>query len=277
MLSRKFVVPMFLLLVSCLAVGSLAQGCSSSNNRAQMLMMLAAGETRMITDPKDRLTRQLNLAYIQIHDGHKEDALITLRDARETVGSAGEEDFDQTAKLAAWISLSQLGRQAEGRGFADESLTRALEFLNKLEPVENRCKYVRSVATEVRDLRGAPKASELFVSGGAWAKAYEDQPVRRWFIVSFAVELFNDELFERGLEVMRNEDDAVWRADTLLQLAGKIPGGPVPIVEEASVSRREYDFGDGEDVQPQLQQPASLNRSKNLEVDVSFEKNYQMQ
>ena len=254
-------------LLSLTLFAAMLSCAGASAHRTQRLLALASGEIRFIKAPLERITRQLNLANIQIEDGHDEDGMVTLRDARETLGSAGEDDFTDHTKMAGWISLVELSHQAKDLGFAEDALEKALAELNEIEPEYNRIRYVRGVADQVGLLLGKEERADLLVKGGSWAKGIENPYQRRQVLLSYVDDLFAREYYHRGLEVLRNDGDAAWRADTLLAMSGQEKsdgGGGVPVDQMRGIG----------DYRQQAAEPSGARRRNEFEADLSFKTNY---
>ena len=197
-------------------------GCGGSGfrnaDRAQRLMALAAGEAGQIESPKQRLTAQLNVAELQINNRHARDAMATLVKARDTLRSI-EGDLDDQARLAGWISLSELARRIDQTAFANAAVDRAIQLLEQLDPPPARVEYVRAVAQELRILRGKAAAAALLRQAGPWAAQIEDMVYRRQAYQAIASDLFLNDDDEGGLALLRQDPDAAWRTATLTALA----------------------------------------------------------
>src|SRR6266550_5241630 len=143
--------------IALLVVVILIVGCQSRTGTAldpDRILHMAGEEAGLITAPKERLTRQLNIANRQTENGHPADARRTLADARQTIEHADKTALTDHERLAGWISLSELARNADDKPFANGALDQALISLNDLTPVQARCEYVLGVEREMRVLRG---------------------------------------------------------------------------------------------------------------------------
>jgi hypothetical protein len=183
-------------------------------------MALAAEEAAMIADLDARLTRLLNLAEMQIYREHPADARTTLAHARTTLGSEqAPKQLNDHARISGWISVSELSRQADDDESARSACDSAVTAMRGIEDPAVRCEYVMGVCNELQYLRGAPAAAMVLAESGPWTKAIDDVARRRQAVISFAAALFNLDDFTRGQQMLRQEDDAAWRSDTLTQLA----------------------------------------------------------
>jgi hypothetical protein len=199
-----------------------------TENRSQRLMALAAQEAGHIPEPDMRLTRQLNLADQQIQRGWPADALITLGSARDTLQSNDATRLNEYATISGWISISQLARQITAAELARQACDSAVAAMEKLEDPAKRCQYVFGVANELQYLKGMPAAAAVLAKAGPWTRAIDNIQQRREAEVSFASALFNFDDYAAGQQMLRNDDDAAWRSDTLARLAAIPVGGAVP-------------------------------------------------
>jgi hypothetical protein len=195
-----------------------------TGNRERELLALAAREAADIADPDARLTRQLNIADAQVHRVSTMDGVRTLRDARRTIAESGEK-LGEDARLAGWVSISQLARAAQDRAAAESACHEALERLQGLPGEARRCQYVLGVANEAKHLVAEKTAVELLTLAGGWAKSIEREAERHQALLAFAVALFNLDRTEDAIAVLRNEPDAAWRSDTLAMLASSSARG----------------------------------------------------
>jgi hypothetical protein len=189
------------------------------------ILHMAGEEAGQITNPTARLTRQLNVAYRQIENRRKTDARATLAGARQTMESVHDASVhDQPPlsdhdRLAGWISISELSREAEDTGLANVALDRALAHLDRVEPPTARCDYVPGIAREVRQLRGDAAGARLLVRAGEWAVKIAERPTRRAAFVAFAEELFRCNDYESARQMLRRDEDASWRSDALTAIS----------------------------------------------------------
>jgi hypothetical protein len=188
---------------------------------ADRVLHMAGEEAGQIPNPTARLTRQLNIAFRQIGYVKLADARTTLAQARKTLESTHDAAVhDQPPigdhdRLAGWISLSELSRDAQDPATANVAVDRALAHLNKIEPAHARCEYVPGIAKEVRELRGDKPAAALLVTAGEWATKIPELPTRRSAYLAFATELFRANDYEAARQLLRRDEDATWRADAL--------------------------------------------------------------
>jgi hypothetical protein len=194
--------------------------------RAQHLTALAAQEAAMIADIDVRLTRLLNLAELQMRHKWLDGARATLEASRQTLGSSAGKQLNEHARISGWVSVSELSRQARDDAGALSACDGALAAIRAIEDPARRCDYVMGVCNELQYLRGKPAAAGLLAEAGPWTKSIDDVRLRRLAVVSFASALFNLDDFARGQQMLRQEDDASWRSDTLTLLAAASMGAP---------------------------------------------------
>jgi hypothetical protein len=202
-------------------------------SRSGRLLTIAGEEAAFITDLPDRLTRQLNIADLQIQAGQKSEALKTLARAAETLqvpeaatqpeGAPRKPKLDDFARIAGWTSVAELSHIAGDDKSATDAYMNAVEALSSVKPEVTRAQYVLSLSQVARQLRGAAEAGQLLVKGGEWAARIPDQRTRRFALTTFASALVNDDSLEQARTVMRNELDPAWRADTFAALARSVP------------------------------------------------------
>ncbi len=187
--------------------------------RSQKLMALAAEEATAITDVDARLTRQLNLADMQIQRNWPDDAKVTLDAARKTLGSEDSKKLNDHARISGWVSVSELSRAVKDTDGANTACDGAIKAVREIEDPAVRCEYVMGICNEMQYLKGKAKAADLLAEAGPWTKNIDQIDHRRLAVVSFAGALFNLDDFAKGQAMLKNEDDAAWRSDTLTQLA----------------------------------------------------------
>jgi hypothetical protein len=186
---------------------------------------MAGEEAGQIHNPRERLARQLNIAFRQIGNAKKSDARSTLDRARQTMEAAHDASVhDQPPlsdhdRLAGWISISELAREAEDKTSANVALDRALSHLERVEPPAARCEYVPGIAREVRELRGPAPAAKLLATAGQWGATVPELSTRRAAYVAFAEELFRCDDYESARQLLRRDEDPVWRSDALTALS----------------------------------------------------------
>jgi hypothetical protein len=190
-----------------------------SEKRSEMLTALAAQEAALITDVDARLTRLLNLAELQIQRQWLEGGRATLEAGRRTLGSDDAKKLNDHARISGWVSISELSRHAKDNRGASSACDGAVIATRAIEDPARRCDYVMGVCNELQYLKGKSAAAELLAEVGPWSKSIDDVRLRRLAVVSFAAALFNLDDFSRGQQMLRQEDDASWRSDTLTRLA----------------------------------------------------------
>jgi hypothetical protein len=198
------------------------------------VLHMAGEEAGGIANPTARLTRQLNVAFRQIQHMRLADARSTLGRARGTLEGVHDASVhDQPPlsdhdRLAGWVSVSELSREAEDKAVADVALGRALGHLENMQPEQARCEYVPGIAREVRKLRGDKAAAGLLVRAGEWAAKIPELPTRRAAYLVFATELFRANDYEAARLMVRRDGDATWRADALTAVSDFGRFAPVP-------------------------------------------------
>src|SRR3954447_8192693 len=108
--------------IALLVVVILIAGCQTRTGTAldpDRILHMAGEEAGKINAPKERLTRQLNIANRQTENGHAGDARKTLAEARSTIEHADKNALTEHQRLAGWISLSELARNADDKPFAN--------------------------------------------------------------------------------------------------------------------------------------------------------------
>lgn len=206
------------------AVLVLVCGCGGGDSfrdsdRAARLMAMAGEEAGQIDSPSDSLARQLQIADMQNDRGRHADARKTLASAVETLRTAPAGALELGTRLAGWVSVSELSRGADDRRTAEAACDEALRILRNDVPPVQRPQFVRSLAVELRELRGKPAAAALLREAGPWASAVQDEDERRQAYRAIASDLFLYDDYAGGQAVLRQDEDAVWRTDTLLALA----------------------------------------------------------
>jgi hypothetical protein len=209
--------------------------------RSAKLLTMAAEEAGAIDSLDDRLTRQLNIADLQIQCGQKSEAIKTLTLAVSTLqvrekspagtesaadgpaksgrGEETKQNFDEFRRIAGWTSVAELAHAAGDLKMANAAYIDAVEALNSVQPEIKRAEYVMSLSEICYTLRGQNEATQLLVKGGQWAQKITNQTVRRYALATFARQLTNYDDLEDARIVMRNEADARWRSDMFAALA----------------------------------------------------------
>ncbi|HUT59703.1 MAG TPA: hypothetical protein VNA25_17795 [Phycisphaerae bacterium] len=238
--------------VSMMAAAAMLAGCEpgagfQSGDRAAILMRLAEEEADRISSPKDRLTRQLNIANLQIGERRHADGRATLARARATLESAGKDELTDHERISGWVSISELSRHAGDYPSARSACQEGLGFLRTIQPVADRVQYLRGLAEELRKCIGKAASAKVLREGGQWVKTVEERVRRRAAFTMVAHDLFLCDDYDGGRDVLRLEDDTTWRTDTLIQLAGNaIPSKPMwnqiarPVTFEATYKRADY-------------------------------------
>jgi hypothetical protein len=185
-------------------------------------MQLAAGEAAQMQAPDQKLASLLNIAELQTDNGHDADALATLAEARQILAEIAEKLEPQT-RIAGWVSLSQLSRQAGDADFANQAIDRAVVALKRLEPPSSRVQFVRGVAAQLHVLRGDAAAARLLVQAGPWIEDGQDSKriARREALVAIASDLFLYNDYDAGLAMLRRDPSPDWRTQVLTQLADR--------------------------------------------------------
>ncbi|HEY8665334.1 MAG TPA: hypothetical protein VIL86_01655 [Tepidisphaeraceae bacterium] len=195
-------------------------GCSNAGQgRTERLIALASAEAAGIPNVKDRFTRQLNIAELQLRNGDKRGARGTLGQAAGTIKTQDDKQLDAFTQLAGWVSISQLSRGADDKTAASAAIEQALAVLHGIEPASERCQYVVSLAREVRVIRGDVASVKLINEAGPWVASIKEQAERRRALMAFADELFTAEDYSAGQAMLHNDSDAAWRSDTLIAMA----------------------------------------------------------
>ena len=200
-------------------VGAVFLGGCTSTDRAARLTSLAAGEAASITKPRDRLQQQLNIAEMQNLHMWFQDARANLGTARKTIESSDHDQLTDLDRIAGWVSISELSRvagDAAGAAFACEG---ARKSLLAIEPEAKRCEYVRGLSREFYALGDKRSATDLLQQAGGWAKSIQETEYRRKALAAIANDLFGWNEYDSGRDVLRQDDDAAWRSQTLLALA----------------------------------------------------------
>jgi hypothetical protein len=199
-------------------------GCESQPTTTPLdpdrILHMAGEEAGQIASPRDRLTRQLNIANRETETGKPANARNTLALARKTLEDAGKKDLTDQERLSGWISLSELARAADDKPFANGALDRAIVALNQITPDPARCEYVPGIEAEVRILRGGAEAAKLLRTAADWAMDLPPRTRRSAFVI-YTEELFRCNDYDGGKRVMDHEPDAAWRSDALVAMSDR--------------------------------------------------------
>ena len=203
-------------------------GCSSTPSpaavREKKLLSMASAETQFISDPKDRLTRQLNFAFDQSADHQTAEARDSLAHAVETLKTPEAARMDWQIRIAGWVSVSQLSRRIADTATANTACDQAVAMLHQIDPVTERPRYVIGVADEVRELHGPEASAKMLEESAPWTEEIKDQPIRRGALFLITDAIFDCDDYKGGLVALRTDPDATWRSDSLKRLADF--GGP---------------------------------------------------
>ena len=209
------------LVLATAAVSSITSCSHDTSTRTGRLLTMAAEEAGFIDSLQDRLTRQLNIADLQIQTGQKTEALKTLDLAATTlrVDEKEKKTLDDFRRIAGWTSVAELSHQAGGDKPALDAYYNAVESLNSVQPVTTRAQYVLSLSEICLILKGKDEAGQLLIKGGEWASKIPDTLTRRYALTTFTTQLIGYDNLDAARTVMRNEPDATWRADSLAAMA----------------------------------------------------------
>lgn len=208
------------LLLAAASVSTMS--CSrDTSNRSGRLLTMAAEEAGFIDSIQERLTRQLNIADLQIQSKQKAEALKTLALAGKTleVEEKDKKTLDDFRRIAGWASVAELAHQAGDDSVAVTAYYNAREKLDSVSPEARRAEYVLSLSEICFMLKGKQEAGQLLVKGGGWASKISDTNVRRYALTTFTTQLIGYDDLDSARLVMRNEPDAAWRADSLAVMA----------------------------------------------------------
>lgn len=207
-----------------------------TEERSRNLMAMAASEAADIPDIDQRLTRQLNLADMQINRSWKDDAKNTLAACRDTLKSADASKLKEHARMSGWVSVSELCRGVGDKDGAAIACDGAVAELHNLADPAVRCQYVMGVSNELQYIKGKDFAAKTLEEAGPWTKSIDNVDLRRRAVISFATALFNLDEFGGGQKMLKNEGDASWRSDMLAQLAMQAPP-PSAFAQRKSAAR----------------------------------------
>ena len=192
----------------------------SDAERSRRLIELAQKSAAEVIIPKERLTRQLNIAEVQLMRQSASDAQATLAAARKTITDSSKDQLDDYTRLAGWVSISQLSRRANDPVTADVAITQAISSIKILEPKAQRCDYVISLAGEVREVRGKAAAGKFLAQAAPWALEKDNKTQHRQILLAFAREaFFQCDAFDDGRVILQQDSDAGWQSDMLLAMA----------------------------------------------------------
>lgn len=225
-----------------------------TEQRSRQLTALAAQEAGLIEDIDARLTRQLNLADMQIRRDWPADARTTLTGARSTLESEEASKLNDHARISGWVSVSELSREVKDMATARAACEGAEQAVRTIEDPAVRCEYVMGVANERQYIDGAPVAARLLTEAGPWTQSIDHVERRRQAVVGFASALFNLDDFAAGQQMLRHEPDPAWRSDTLIGLA--------------SMDRKRHD------VQPSAPQAAEMREESSPRLRATTDDRY---
>jgi len=214
-----------LLWVSVVGLAAWLMGCQGANgfrsaDRASRLMAMAGAEAAQVAAPRDRLSRQLNIAHMQNEQGYLLSARSTLAAAAQTLRET-DKSLDVQIRLAGWVSVSELSRASRDRALAASACRQALDILRTIDPQADRCQFVCGVADEIRHLHGKAASASLLREAGDWAASIDNLALCREAYRAFAADLFLCDDYDGGLAMLRRDGDAAWRSDTLAALASQ--------------------------------------------------------
>jgi hypothetical protein len=212
-----------------------------SRERAAVLMRLAGQEADQITTPRERLTRLLNLAELQIGQGDSAGARATLSRAGATVRACSADDLDVHLHVSAWVSISELSRRAGDPGAARSACQEGLTFLRTVLPPAERVPYVKGLAAEFLACSGKAASASVLREGAQWAADIKDLSQRRSTLTILAHDLFLDDDYDGGRDALRRDPDVNWRTDTLIQLAKDAI--PAPVQQMWNKSQVDVSYG----------------------------------
>ena len=204
----------------------------ASDTRSRTLLALAGRQAAKIPAVDIRLTRLLNLADQEIQRGYKAEARDTLSFASEALAGKDAATLDEQARISGWVSVSELSRQANDKAAASAACDGAVVALRAIEDPARRCDYVIGVCNELQYLKGKGYAAKLLDEAGEWTRSIDSIGRRRQAVTGFASALFNLDDYAAGERMISREEDAVWGADMLTQLASMAQpandGRPLP-------------------------------------------------
>ena len=203
----------------CTETRQLSPRLQPTEERSRRLTMLSAEEASLLPDADVRLTRQLNIADMQIARGWNKDAPRTLAEARKTLQSDDAKGLSDHARVSGWVSISELSRRVEDQPAASLAGERAVDAVLAISDEGKRCEYVIGVANELQFARGLSEAAGFVSQAGPWTKSLPDELTRRRAMVGFASVLFNLDDYAAGQTMLRQDPDVMWRTDTLARLA----------------------------------------------------------
>jgi hypothetical protein len=223
-----------ILLSGCAGSGGVSGTPQRTPERGRQLLSLAGQEAGKITDLNARITRQLNIASLQIDAADPRAGAATLQEAMKTLGlPAAQTQLNDHTRMSGWVSVSELARQAGDKVLANAACDGGDKTLRAIAKIGDRCQYVMGLANEISHLRGDKPAVDLLIEGGQWAKDIGDREERRRAIAAFAVALFNIDRYDSGLATLQNEEDAAWRSDKLVEWSRPRVFAPILIAQDS--------------------------------------------
>jgi hypothetical protein len=211
------------LLTAWIAALAFGAGCAPRDTRFQQLTELATTEVRELPNPVDRLAKFLQLANLQAWHDETAAARAARDDARQVLMQSDSSKLGMEPRLAGWISLAELSREARSLDDSRIAAGQAETLLHSLEPPHERVQYVQSLAREFEQTRGKEAAIALYTRSAEWAVGMDDLKKRRGAYQAIAGSLVALDEVDAAAEVVRRDDDRGWRADSFIALSRATP------------------------------------------------------
>jgi hypothetical protein len=211
-----------MIVVNLTSLALLLTACGPvDTTRSGKLLTMAAEEAGFIPSLSQRLTRQLNIADLQIQSGDSAHAIKTLALAAATlrVEETDKKTLDDFGRIAGWTSIAELSHGAKDDKTAADAYLNAVEALHSVQPESQRAQYVLSLSQVAFERRGKAEAVQLLISGGQWARKIPVKDTRRFALASFSNALVSYDQLEDARTLLRQEPDPAWRSDTLADIA----------------------------------------------------------